>query len=144
MLIATFLSLSLVVVSTLTHYEVLRLISIHVNQIHISTRPRILVIIFGAFAAHLLEISFYAIALFLLHDKFGLGGFGGAFIDSFSTYLYFSTESYTALGMGDIIPQGPLRLIVGIEAINGLLLIAWSASYTYIYMSRYWTFGEGT
>ncbi|MEN6473537.1 MAG: ion channel [Syntrophaceae bacterium] len=143
MVIAICLSLILVIISTLIHYEFLRLISIHVDQIRISTRPRILVIIFGAFAAHLLEIFLYAIALFLLHDNFGLGGFGGVFIDSFSTYLYFSTESYTALGMGDIIPKGPLRLLVGIEAINGLLLIAWSASYTYVYMSNYWKFGEG-
>jgi hypothetical protein len=58
--------------------------------------------------------------------------------------IHFSTESYTTLGRGDIIPKGPLRLIVGIEAINGLLLIAWSASYTYIYMSKYWNFGEGS
>jgi hypothetical protein len=142
MIVAALVSLLLVVASTLIHYEFLRLISQYVSRLSISPRPRILVVIFGAFTAHLLEIFLYAVALFLLHDKFGLGGFGGDFVDTFSSYLYFSTESYTALGMGDIIPKGPLRLLVGIEAINGLLLIAWSASYTYISMSTYWNIGS--
>ena len=30
------------------------------------------------------------------------------------------------------------KLPVGVEALNGLLLIGWSASYAYIAMERYW------
>ena len=30
------------------------------------------------------------------------------------------------------------KLLVGVEALNGLLLIGWSASYAYIAMERYW------
>jgi hypothetical protein len=29
-------------------------------------------------------------------------------------------------------------LLAGAEALNGLLLIGWSASYTYIAMERFW------
>ena len=36
---------------------------------------------------------------------------------------------------------GELRLLAGVEALNGLLLIGWSASYTYIAMERFWTSG---
>jgi len=43
-----------------------------------------------------------------------------------------------ALGFGDLTPVGPVRLLAGVEALNGLLLIGWSASFTYISMERFW------
>ncbi len=61
-----------------------------------------------------------------------------AFRLSFATLFYFSTETFTSLGFGDMMPVGPIRMLAGIEALNGLLLIGWSASYLYIAMERYW------
>ena len=52
--------------------------------------------------------------------------------------MYFSAETYTSLGFGDVTPLGPIRLLAGVEALNGLLLIGWSASYTFIAMERFW------
>ena len=52
--------------------------------------------------------------------------------------LYFSAETYTSLGFGDLTPVGPVRLLAGTEALNGLLLIGWSASYTTIAMEHFW------
>lgn len=49
-------------------------------------------------------------------------------------YFYFSIVSYTSLGHGDVFPSGHLRFITGVEALNGLLLIAWSGSFIYIVM----------
>jgi hypothetical protein len=46
--------------------------------------------------------------------------------------------SYTTLGVGDVYPKGLLRILVGVEALNGFLLITWSASFTYLMMQRYW------
>jgi hypothetical protein len=40
------------------------------------------------------------------------------------------------------VPTGPLRLLVGVEALNGLLLIGWSASYIYLAMERCWNIGD--
>ena len=57
--------------------------------------------------------------------------------------LYFSAETFTSLGFGDIVPTGSLRLLAGFEALNGLLLIGWSASYIYISMERYWGKDQG-
>jgi len=57
---------------------------------------------------------------------------------SFENCLYFSAETYTSLGFGDLTPAGPLRLLSGVEALNGLVLIGWSASFTYIAMERFW------
>ena len=52
--------------------------------------------------SHLLQIAVFALAFWLRRDKFGLGGFGGTFQDSLSSFLYFSSETYTTLGFGDI------------------------------------------
>ena len=56
----------------------------------------------------------------------------------FVDYLYFSTATYTSLGYGDIYPLGGLRLMAGIETITGLMMIAWSASFTYLTMEKFW------
>jgi hypothetical protein len=145
MLIATFFAALLVILSTLTHYETLRLLSAYVPKIRIKPRAKLLVVLFGVFLGHMLEISFYALAYYYLRDGwFGLGNFGGQFADTFSTYLYFSTETFTSIGLGDIYPLGPLRMVTGIEALNGLLLIGWSASFTYIIMEKFWSFSKQT
>lgn len=142
MLIASILAAFLVILSTFTHYEVLRLLSAYVPRIRIRPRARLLAVLLGTFFGHLLEISFYALAYYSLKDRFDLGNFGGDFIDNFASYLYFSAETYTTIGLGDIYPLGPLRLITGIEALNGLLLIGWSASFTYLTMQKFWDIKE--
>ncbi|HUJ87127.1 MAG TPA: potassium channel family protein [Burkholderiales bacterium] len=134
----------LVVISTLLHYEALRLLSTWLPHVNIRPRARLLGVIFGVFVGHLLEIACYALAYYCLHDHFGLGGFGGKFADNFAAYFYFSAESYTSIGLGDIYPLGSLRLITGVEALNGLLLVGWSASFTYLAMQRYWNVAQRT
>ena len=42
------------------------------------------------------------------------------------------------LGLGDLSPVGTVRLLAGTESLTGLLLITWSASFTYLEMSRMW------
>ncbi|MEW6332514.1 MAG: ion channel [Pseudomonadota bacterium] len=142
MFIASIFAALLVILSTFTHYEVLRVLSARVPQIRIRPRARLLAVLFGTFFGHLLQIGFYALAYFYLRDRFDLGTFGGQFSDSFSAYLYFSAEAYTSVGLGDIYPLGPLRLITGIEALNGLLLIGWSASFTYLTMQKFWKISD--
>lgn len=41
-------------------------------------------------------------------------------------------------------PTSHTRMIAGVEALNGLLLIGWSASFTYLAMERYWPLHGGT
>lgn len=56
----------------------------------------------------------------------------------------FSAETYSSLGYGDVIPGGALRLLAGVDVLNGLLLSGWSASCTYISMERFWSDAGGT
>jgi hypothetical protein len=122
----------LVVLTTVIHYEVLRGLTVGLPVIRIPSRGKLLVVIFATFLAHAVEIVLYALAAYALDPRPLL----------FSTSLYFSAETYTSLGYGDIVPRGDLRLLAGVEALNGLLLIGWSASYTYIAMERFWREGS--
>ena len=133
------LALFLVAACVLIHYETLRLLNDRVPKVGIvSTRAKVLVALVGAMCSHLVQIAVFAIAYWLLRDSLGMGGFGGTFEDSLASFLYFSSETYTTLGFGDIYPTGSLRMICGIESLVGLLMISWTASFTYLEMRRYW------
>lgn len=138
MLIAMILSTVMVLVTVLIHYEVLRLTSLLLPRLKVPPRQRTLVVIVATFIAHTIEIWLYAITFFLVTDHFGIGSFGGSLENHFVDYLYFSTATYTSLGYGDIYPLGGLRLMAGIETITGLMMIAWSASFTYLTMEKFW------
>jgi hypothetical protein len=57
---------------------------------------------------------------------------------SFLGLVYFSGTSYTTVGYGDIILIGSGRIVAVIESVLGLVLIAWTASFTYYEMNRKW------
>ncbi len=135
---AAFACLALVVLTTLLHYEALRVISAVLPRLHMLPRARLVVVMLAAFAAHALEITLYATAIYLLVHGLGVGALGAAGGPEWATALYFSAETYTSLGYGDVVPQGVLRALSGVEALNGLLLIGWTASYTYVAMQRFW------
>ena len=130
--------LLLLVATTVLHYEVLRLLSFSITRLAIRSRAKLLVVVFGTFVSHALHVVLYALGYALLADVIGLGTLAGG-SDTFIDYVYFSAETYTSLGFGDLMPIGPLRLIAGVETLNGLLLIGWSASFIYISMERFWT-----
>jgi len=139
MLFAMVVSTVLVLGTILVHYEVLRLTSQHLRDLNVPPRFNILVVVVAAFVAHTIEVWMYGVSYWLLLDRLGLGGFGGPeIVDGFDDCLYFSAVTYTSLGIGDLYPKGHFRLVAGIEALNGLVLIGWSASFTYLDMERYW------
>ena len=59
--------------------------------------------------------------------------------DNLFDAIYLSATTYTTLGIGDLAPVGAVRLVSGMEALTGFLMITWSASFTYLEMSRLWT-----
>ena len=130
--------LLLIALTTLIHYEVLRRLHVGLPKLRIASRTKLLVVIFAAFAAHALEIGLYGFALFGLMRYMDVGSLSSG-ETALLNCLYFSAETYSSLGLGDIAPTGPVRLLAGVEALNGLLLIAWSASYAYLAMERFWT-----
>ena len=128
----------LVALTSAIHYEALGLINAGLPALRIPVRTKLLVVIFGSFLAHIIEIAIYGIALYSMIHFLGVGTLSGSVGNSFFNCLYFSAETYTSLGFGDLTPTGPVRMLVGVEALNGLLLIGWSATFTHIAMERFW------
>ena len=118
------------------HYEGLSLATAVIRRLPITHRARVVVGLIGALLAHILEVMIFGVGWYVL-DQLELAAFSlenPTPID----LLYFSFVTYTSLGYGDIIPLGPSRLIAGVEALLGLVLIAWTASFTYFEMTLFW------
>ncbi|HQV21659.1 MAG: two pore domain potassium channel family protein [Moraxellaceae bacterium] len=138
-LTAALITAALVFLTVLIHYEVLRLISGIIPKLKIQPRLRILVVIYGAFFAHTLEVWLFAASYYLLNTHLMLGSFHGLTPAAhLYDFVYFSAVVYTSLGFGDILPKGHIRLIVGVEGLTGLLMIGWTASFTYLMMEKLW------
>ncbi len=132
----------LIALSTMIHYEFLGSLNARLPTLKIPSRSKLIVVIFTAFTAHAIEIGVYGTALFLLAKYMDVGTLSGPIGMSLASCFYFSAETFTSLGFGDLTPTGPVRLLAGVEALNGLLLVGWSASYTYIAMERFWNSGR--
>lgn len=137
------LAIVLVAACCLIHYEVLwRLNRLLPSLNFVPRRALVLLAMLGAFCSHFCHVALFASAYFCVEQLLGsaIGGENSGV--GFGDLLYFSTETYTSLGFGDIYPRESLRLLVGIESITGLLMIGWTTSFTYLEMKRYWTGGE--
>lgn len=130
--------IALVIATSIIHYEALRLLSAGLPRLPIAPRLKVMVVVFVAFLAHTLQILLYALVYYMLLDSFGKTVLQGVDLHPLFSCVYFSAETFTSLGYGDILPVGAPRLLVGAEALNGLLLIGWSASYLYVTMERFW------
>jgi len=137
MLLSITLTVCLVALLVLMHFEALKVIA-RIAGPSRGARGRMLVIMFGVVVTHVLEIGLYGIGYWIGDKVFDIGDFAGVHAVAFRDYLYFSAETYSSLGIGDIYPLGDLRLLASIEVLIGLLLIGWSASFTYISMIKYW------
>jgi Ion channel len=131
-------SVVLVVATILILYETLRLTSNHLADLPVPPRARIIAVVLAAFVGHTLAVWTYAFAYWVLAVRWQVGGFAGLPVEGFQDCLYFSVITYTTVGFGDQVPVSHARLIAGVEALNGLMLIGWSASFTYLAMERYW------
>ena len=137
------IALSLVTASVILHYELLQFAGTLPERLPFPTRARMIIVIAVVLAAHLLEASLYAVAYCILQRHAGIGGLGGHLEGNLLDFFYFSLATYTTLGIGDVHPTGMVRLIAGVESLNGLVLIGWSASFTYLTMEEFWGVKRG-
>lgn len=133
---ALLIGIVMIVLTVFIHYEALTT-RWPIRRQLTSVRIGMLRLLIAIFVAHIFEIILYAIAIYLMHGHFGLGTIAGKMSGQPTDYFYFSVSSYTTLGFGDVYPSGPIRVIAGIESLNGLVLIGWSTSYTYLAMLRF-------
>ncbi|MAZ03937.1 MAG: ion transporter [Sneathiella sp.] len=119
-------------------YECLCFISHVVSRTNAGPRPIMYIMVTGVFIAHGAAIFIYATIYWILIHFLGFADLSGNVQDHFPTYLYFSATSYSSLGVGDVFPVDTMRFLTGIEALNGLLLITWSAAFTYFSIQKMW------
>lgn len=138
-MILTAALLSLITVGL--HYEALVFISYFVRRVSGSKRVGVALAVTMALGAHIAEVTVYAVAWYLLVDggavelsHFEREVFDPALIDIF----YFSGTVYTSLGFGDIVPSQGGQVLAVTESVTGLVLIAWTASYTFFEMQTHW------
>lgn len=129
---------ALVAAAVIIHYETLRLLSVTIPRLQIRARLRIVVGVFGALCGHVAEIWLFGFAYYGLNQLDRFGNLIGSYDGSLMASVYFSFSTYTSLGFGDIEPVGDLRFLAGLEALLGLVLITWTASFLYLEMRRYW------
>ncbi|WPC04166.1 potassium channel family protein [Pseudomonas benzenivorans] len=138
-MVSVFVVNSLVVVAAVViHYEFLSRLSVLLPRLKVRHRLRIVLGVCGALVAHAVEVWLFAFVYFFTHRAEGWGRLAGSFDGSLLDCVYFSFTTFTTLGFGDIQPYGELRYLTGIEALTGLVLITWTASFLFVEMQRYW------
>ena len=128
-----------VVVCVVLHYEALRLISDRLPTPKHHHRRRIVFLILCLMLVHCVEIWIFGLANFGLLRYADVGQLVGIGDVTIFNCIYYSTIVFSTLGFGDVVPEGPIRLLTGIEAIAGLTFITWSASFTIVDMMDTWT-----
>lgn len=117
----------MVALTTLIHFFGLLLLTRGMSRAHRRLRTHegawrqagmILLAVFGIFALHTVQVWSYAV-LYRLLGEFA----------TFEQALYFSTVSFSTLGFGDLTLGESWRVLGAIEAVNGLVLIAWSTAF---------------
>jgi uncharacterized membrane protein YcfT len=130
-------TLGAILASVLIHYEGLVIVSRRLGRANSHSRVKVLYAISSLLLLRVLEIWIFALALWGLLQWAAAGSIGPGVTHLFD-YVYFSAVCYTTLGFGDLVPLGPIRFLAAVESLAGLVLIAWSASFTYLEMERFW------
>jgi len=138
MLVAFLINSLLVAVVVVIHHEALNSLFLIGKKLSVRRNMAVLIGVFGALLAHVVEIWLFALGYFFMvrseHFETLTGNFNGSLTDC----VYFSFTTYSSLGFGDIEPLGHLRFTAGLEALTGLVMITWTASFMFLKMQRYW------
>jgi hypothetical protein len=120
------------------HYEGLNWLARHLARSKGAHRPRVLRAVIGVMGLHFAEIWVFGLAFWWAISLPGAGAIGGAESTGLLEAVYLSAMAYSTVGFGDVVPHGAIRFIAGTEAVVGLFLIAWSATFTYLEMEQNW------
>ncbi len=138
MLITYFINTLIVATTVGIHFEMLNWLSIKVPAMTIRNRTRVVIALLGAIFAHIIEIWLFAVAYYFIITGEKMGALEGNFDGSLYDCFYFSISTYTTVGYGDIAPLGDVRFLAGLEALTGLVLITWTASFLFVEMQKFW------
>jgi hypothetical protein len=86
--------------------------------------------VLGAIIGHLVEIGLFAVWAGFLADQANIP-------HDLMDPVFWSATAYTSLG-GDYPKVPEIRLLTAVEALTGLILITWTASFLFLLMQQYW------
>ncbi len=138
MLLVSLVNMLVVVAAVVIHYECLLRLNNLLPRLKMWHRFRIVFGVLGAMVAHAIEVWCFALAYFVMIKRGGWGNLEGNFDGTLTDCAYFSFTTFTTIGFGDIEPVGHLKYLTGLEALTGLVLITWTASFLFLEMQRYW------
>jgi|SRR4249919_1861664 len=120
------------------HYEGLNWLARRLAKQGHARRRRVLYGVVGALLLHIVEIWAFGVAYWICLAIPDAGDVTGASGSGLLEHVYLSAMTYSTVGFGDVAPHGAIRFIAGTEAVLGLFLIAWSATFTYYEMAQNW------
>lgn len=127
-----------VALCVLGHYEGLSIVSRWLAKSRSPERRKVLLGISSVLALHVAEIWTFGVTVWLLMLWPACGDVSGDHSLTLFDAIYFSAITFTTVGFGDLTPVGPVRVLIGTEALTGFVLITWSASFTFLEMQRFW------
>ncbi|UZJ59462.1 potassium channel family protein [Pseudomonas sp. KU26590] len=137
MITITFINILIITTAVIVHYECLLSLNLLMPRLILWHRFRMVFGVLGALIAHAVEVWIFALGYYLMNRSETLGRLSGNFDGSLMDSVYFSFTTFTTVGFGDITPSGPLKFLTGLEALTGLVLITWTASFLFIEMQKY-------
>jgi Ion channel len=127
---AAALALGMLALTTAFHHQALRLLARAVNGSRV-TQQWVVAVLAALVGVHLAEVALYGGGNAVRVNMFALGGLRGSSGNAALDFFYFAAETYSTLGYGDLVPVGALRLVACVEALNGLMLLAWSGAFLF-------------
>jgi len=112
------------------HFFGLRTAARLVRKMEVGAFPSFLVILLAGTVGQCLAALIFAFG-YALSIKAGLGNFDPASSVGLMEIYSFSLVNLTTLGLGDVVPEGHLKLLAGVEAMTGFLLISCTASHIF-------------
>lgn len=138
MILTYLINCILVGAAVVIHYETLNFLSGKIPKLDLKHREKVLIGIFGALFGHIAEVWLFAIGYYIKIHSGYFGTLIGDFDNSMMDCAYFSFTTYTTIGFGDVKPTGDIRFLAGLEALTGLVLIAWTSSFMFLEMQKLW------
>ena len=126
------LSVACVVLSILLQFEMIGwLWRVNVGR-GSRTRARIALSVSCLIGLHLLVVTVFGVAYLIGERLLGLGTLAASRPINVLDLFYYSAEVFSTLGLGDMSATSYLRMLTSVEALAGMLLLSWSASFIVI------------
>lgn len=133
---AAILAIALVSLCITVHYEALRALEKLAQKFRLH-RWMVLITMYGLLLAHVIEVWIFGVGYYVAEHWLAMGTISSV-TENWFDYIYYSAMVYTTVGFGDMVPSGGARMLSSTEALAGLALITWSASFTFLQMQRLW------